>query len=498
MDYFEEFLKIQEEFALTEDDKKTVYIEKMRDIAQRCSEEQKIYIYSYIIDIANDEKAAFQLIDLALKSDELSIETKYFIYNQIKSLQFRGKISGLENDVNNEYLLYMVIDSFKEKLHNYLTFIPRERRNSKLALIITSQFLSTGHGPTKSALARCAALKKAGREVLLINTAELQPWVGSVPFYNAFFGVYNENHLEVEYMEWNEVKVPFFQCENNMPDIETYKCVLETVQNIKPEYAVEIGGGSILASLVNECIPVLSVGMVPSSIGEFTTDYCTLGRRLNDNDRQKIKKLGKREEHVIEHKFTSDLIKQEQLVTRKMLGISKDAFILAVVGARLSYEADNKFFDMLECVAEEEDITIMMLGYFDREDEVKQKYPALSEKIIFEGFKHDILAYLGVCNLYVNPIRTGGGTSCVEAMQKGLPVVTTGNGDVAVNAGEGFITENYETMQKLIVRYKKDNDFYRKQSELALLRAGELQDTEKAFIELIEEFLEREEKYGRK
>ena len=191
-------------------------------------------------------------------------------------------------------------------------------------------------------------------------------------------------------------------------------------------------------------------------------------------------------------------MKQKKILTREMLGISEDAFILAVVGARLSCEADDEFFDMLEGVANEEEIIIMMLGYFDRKDEIKQKYPELYEKIIFEGFKDDILAYLGVCNLYVNPIRIGGGTSCVEAMDKGLPVVTTDNGDVAVNAGESFITENYETMQKLIIRYKKDNEFYKKQSELALSRAKELQDTDKAFIELIEEFMEREERYGRK
>ena len=134
---------------------------------------------------------------------------------------------------------------------------------------------------------------------------------------------------------------------------------------------------------------------------------------------------------------------------------------------------------------------ILILGTFEKTKNVIQKYPDLEGSILDLGIVNDVRAYLEICNLYVNPIRTGGGTSCVEAMDKGIPIVTTAYGDVAVNAGDGFCTQDYSTMADLILKYKREQIFYQEKSKEAKKRAEELLDTPAAFQELFDEFIRR-------
>ena len=93
----------------------------------------------------------------------------------------------------------------------------------------------------------------------------------------------------------------------------------------------------------------------------------------------------------------------------------------------------------------------------------------------------------------MNPIRRGGGTSCVEAMSKGVPVVTVDYGDVSVNAGEEFCVKDYDKMQRRILQYYSDKEYYNAMSEKALKRAAVLLDTETEFLKVIQEMNEREQ-----
>ncbi|MDR1059864.1 MAG: flavodoxin, partial [Clostridiales bacterium] len=97
----------------------------------------------------------------------------------------------------------------------------------------------------------------------------------------------------------------------------------------------------------------------------------------------------------------------------------------------------------------------------------------------------DMLAVCEVCDLYVNPLRAGGGSSVAEAMFKGLPAVTLAHGDVAVGAGPDFCVESYEAMRAQIARYAADRGFYAEMSQKAKSRAAEIMDTDSALAEIV-------------
>ena len=108
------------------------------------------------------------------------------------------------------------------------------------------------------------------------------------------------------------------------------------------------------------------------------------------------------------------------------------------------------------------------------------------------GFTDDILSRLELCDLYVAPKRVGGGTSVVEAMFKGLPVVVLNHGDMAVNAGEEFCVNDYKDMQKKILEYYANPEYYKEMSQKAVKRAEQVLDSETEFVKAIKEMEQQE------
>ena len=99
---------------------------------------------------------------------------------------------------------------------------------------------------------------------------------------------------------------------------------------------------------------------------------------------------------------------------------------------------------------------------------------------------------MDVCDLFVNPMRSGGGTSSVFALHKGKPVVTIDFGDVALNAGKEFCVCDYSEMKARIELYMDDPIFYSQMKSQALQRAKEITDTENIITKQIKEIEKRE------
>ena len=118
--------------------------------------------------------------------------------------------------------------------------------------------------------------------------------------------------------------------------------------------------------------------------------------------------------------------------------------------------------------------------------------PKLESRVHVLGMVSDPISYMELCNLYLNPLRIGGGTSVVEAMSKGLPAITVAYGDVATNVEEEFCVTGYAEYPELIRKYNTDKEFYSRMSSKALERANRLLNAEEEFVRIIDEFVKRE------
>lgn len=453
-----------------------------------------VWWYSVVCAINKNPKIYMDFVKyIRDNQDKFSLNTLYFLYYQFKSIAFMySEVDGCQGKEELWKLFQDIVSKYAGEVSVSLENIPIDKRDEELVVVITEQFISTVHGPTKTALDRCKAIiTKINKRVLLINTAEVLSTVGKIPFCESKMGSYMPEKLNEKVQSWKGVQIPYIQCQNNMPNIDALNDLLSIIRELAPSRIVSIGGSSILSNLANMMIPTITVGLCPADLEYTTTAFQTISRPLNNVDRQMLSHLGYSEKHVIESVFTSSLKPQKEKITKRDLQIPEDSFLIIVVGARLDQEVTDEFLTIMNDIVHG-NMILGFLGMFCEYDTRISKYANLREHSRFFGFCEDILSRMEVCDLYVNPYRKGGGTSCVEAMFMGVPVVTCGYGDVSVNVGEDFWVKDYSEMKSKILQYYNDKEFYNIMSEKAKRRTEKLLDTEGEFVQILDEVDKRE------
>ncbi len=432
----------------------------------------KLYLASLMIDpvFAFDDRsrALDYILSVALRSEFMSDEETLWIYQYISSRLFLDFNLQLSCPEDKWKLWDKIVARFSDSLSLTERFmpIPYEERNPDFYLVIIGQVLSDLHGPTKSALDRCKVLMDSGKSVLLINTAEVMTETGRCIMHDTRVGNYVENFLTMKTYRWKGVDIPFYQCEKGMPRKDKMLELLEVIYEYKPIRVIDISGTTILGNLVDYFIPTLAVTLGPSDLIVTRETWQTIGRELNEKDRLILEQAGYPETNVIQMIMTFDEKEQTHFYTRKDSGLDESSFQVVIVGGRLDDEVTDEFFDMVETLTDLP-IHFNFCGEFSKYKEYVEARPELKQVTGYIGYQKDIMAVYDLMDLYINPIRAGGGTSAQEAMLKGIPVITTRYGDVYVNVRDSFAVSDYKEMANCIRRYMSDREFYESQSKAA-------------------------------
>ena len=454
---------------------------------------REIFKYSLAIDIYSEIKLIEQFIEAILKDNSLTWQNLFFLHFQITNRIFRLKNVNTDNvNILNWKLLNKSKILCEKELSFELKEIPKEERNDKLAVVLVGQYLAETHGPTKTTLDRSIVLKNMGKKVLIINTAEVLTNVGAVPYYGLRLANYFEEYTQKEKVTWKGEEFAYFQCEKNMPDIAVMEMLLNTIMSLKPGNVILIGATSMVAGLMDKLVPVLSIGLTASGALPTLAKYQTVEERYVKDALKVTSSVGLEEDHIIPGRFTFKLIEQTEHVTREQFSIPEDAFVMACVGGRLDDEITQEFIEMLEHVAKDRNVFWVVIGSFNNFDKIIGENSILADKSINLGFCADVLSRLELCDVYINPTRRGGGTSCVEAMFKGKPVVTVDYGDVAGSVGEEFSVANYKEMEKRLLTYYSDKEYYERDVEIAKNKAALLLDSDSEFRRILAEYDKRE------
>lgn len=451
-----------------------------------------IWLYSFAIAVYPNAMTLKNLIMMVKMAYDLDYKQKYFLFQQINSVIFQYPVCNTADIVQMAWgLLEDILRTCKEQLNILFKKIAASELNKGISIVLVEQYLTAEHGPTKTALDRCYVLKKRfGQDVILVNTAELLSPANCIYFENASIGNYIPELSTQDHVSWQGETFRFYQCAQTMPDEDGILELISFVQAIKPASIVLVGGTSLIAGLLNEFVPVITVGTIQSGLAMTLADYQVIDQNMLEKSYALLERMGKSGEHIIPGKFTFSLKPQTQTITRASIGIEDDAFALAVVGGRLKEEITDEFLCMLEqCVEktpQNKKLQVGIVGGCADFEEKMSRHPALTGHVVNVGFTKDILSVVEQFDLYVNPIRRGGGTSVVEAMSKGLPVVTVDYGDVAGIVGEDFCCKDYEAMQREILSYMTDTDKYNAMSVRATELADEYLDSEKEFARIMQ------------
>jgi len=488
-------------FAAMQQDKRSFECENKDEVHKRCeallpdysSPYVHLFIYSVMITISRDKDEIANCINY-MRSSNLDYISKYKMLCQIIAWMFFYSNDLMDNNtmVITTQFLKEIVDEVKDGLPRELFEpIPSKELDHNTIVVITSQFLNPNHGPTRHALDHCASIIRClNKKVLIINTAETGGGVGNIILVNDYFWPnYYEQLNDIDSYPWEGYNIPFFQCDDNMPNTEEIALIINTIRQIKPYLVIEIGSGSIVTGLIDIFLPVLVNGTLHSAIETSAPRYQTIARNLNDAEKVALNALGRNENNMIFSMFSTEINRKDEVITRNILGVPEDAFVIAIIGNRLHYEINKEFVDVLvKAVQRCEEMYVLFFGKFDNYEELMLNHSEFKNRIIYYGYTTYTLGCLEKCDLYINPYRAGGGMSAIEAMVAGIPAISTSYGDAGVVLGKEFWVDSLDDYYDIIIRYYSDSSFYGVKSEKAKERGVYLQDSDRIWIDTLLEF----------
>ena len=449
-------------------------------------EKNKYLILSAIVNLTHNNPFYLNLIESCAKDDTMTKENRYYAYRQLIRYKF------LHQEANTPEANDLLDDLFDRVLNEYETYlmplckrIPQKERSNDFVIVLTTQMLGMTHAPTKILMDRCYVLQKTlNKKIFIINTADVLSTYGQIPWYNSSIGGYIEELSSVDSIKYKDTTFSYFQCPREMPNADIIGEILKLVSDEKPEYIIAIGENSITACLCSHIVPVLTLTLTSTArIGVRTTFQAT--GKITNEDMTWLQKHNFPSEHFIKGVNTYAIPMQKNKYSRKDLNLPETDFICITVGYRLDAEVDDDFLEMIQKLAAN-DIYTVLIGDFNRFNDVCEKYSILKKYLIPLGFQKDLLAVYECCDVYINPRRIGGGTSAIEALSKSLPVLTLNYGDVSGVVGNDFCYDSYNDMYDEILKLAGNTSYLKSRKEKALERANQLTDSAKEFPELLQ------------
>jgi glycosyltransferase involved in cell wall biosynthesis len=155
---------------------------------------------------------------------------------------------------------------------------------------------------------------------------------------------------------------------------------------------------------------------------------------------------------------------------RKEFGIADNEILIGNTGRMVRFKGQRLLIAAFKSVADHKDnVKLMIVGDGELKLELIEysRILKLDDRIIFAGFREDLMAVYSAFDIYSHTSIEGGGElfpfSVLYALAQGLPVVATGTGDLpvmVVNEINGFVTEDESPVKisrKLLELIENDN-----------------------------------------
>lgn len=440
-------------------------------------------LYSLLYEAVKDKKYIRELLSLRL-ADQLDHRERSEAFWTILRMSFVGKL-GLDFEEN--VLLRKYYQNHVAKIAaeiNLPSVQPKQMRNSNRIVVMTDQFLSIQHAPTRNVLDYSRNLRKLGKEVLIINAAGM-PRTSKLALCEGA-----RMNFVSEYSQFNSVSFegedyPFYQSKEEMPNLKDIQTIVDQIADFNPEFVVEVGNGTLAAAV---CSYFTTVVTIPcgSGLPLFAGSLWAVARKTLPEDSKFLQAFDIPEEKVFSIHYS--FMKKEKSVklTRSQLRLPEDAFVICIVGNRLDEEVTDRFAeDLVQFVREIPAVYFLFIGAYSGYDNLISRQPLLAEKSGCTGQREDIQSIYELCNAYLNPERSGGATSGAEAMLEGLPVLTKPYGDVYYQLWLDRSFANADGMIAFIKKCIAEPKFYEEQAENTRKQGKVLFDTGAMMRELL-------------
>ncbi|MFT3996659.1 MAG: hypothetical protein QM667_04565 [Asticcacaulis sp.] len=320
-----------------------------------------------------------------------------------------------------------------------LSFTPQKGR----CAILLSQFLMPPHAPTVDTLAKFRILRDVwGYDVVVINTNE-RPSKIDLPLLEKFP---NNVHPQLSgFQVLNAYGVDNLKIftPSDMPSHPGYIALMEFVEVWQPEFILNYGAYNFSAEFLAQSVKTITMPAGTELLPTRTSEYDVVFHPYGELEAAAVAHFGMQNVKVIEALYNYDMPPQSEHYDRAMFGLSDEDFVITVVGNRLDNELGPENREMLKGLAAI-DPSIRLVFAGGTSDRTRAFIAEVIDpaQLRFPGFVKDMLGLYDLADLYVNPRRTGGASSAVYALGKGVPAFTLRQGHVADTTHPDFVFDD--------------------------------------------------------
>ncbi len=350
--------------------------------------------------------------------------------------------------------------------------------------VVTNQFTNQGHQPTRDCFDFAARMQdEFGLDVAIINVNGLPGRVESVFIPPMVAEVAAD--LEGVYalrMFGRQVKVASFTQPAFSQD--KLRVIVEAIDGYDPDLIVSFGGSNIVADLFADsgARPVVAL---PTSSG-ITLSLAPIVLGFEERDHTlSIPALYRGPFARRFRPFTFGYTLPPSDGVRVNTGFADGTPLFAVVGTRLDQEVTGEVLSLLDDILDRcPDAGLVFAG------EVRDLPARLAplrngQRMRCLGHVLDIRALYGLCRVFLNPPRQGGGGGAAFALAEGVPVVTYGWGDGAVVSGPEFCVSGRDAFVERAVTLATDAAAHAAAGAAAKARFIEIGDRNRCVERLI-------------
>jgi hypothetical protein len=406
------------------------------------------------------------------------------LYSQLMRANFIGKSFAFDYAP----LYRVMIDNFCNQNAQFCEVSPLVGNgNEELVILLTNQFLTTQHGPTLTVLNYASALKAMGKHPIVIcctTVTKQSHYLYPVPI-PIFFSNVRDEYYEGQTLfdldtgqqhpseGGNQVKCwdqlfDFMQL-TPMDDTAHLIELVSFINQINPRFIIGVGGLNPVLEFVAQSRPVLNIPCVTSLV---TPVYAVpvLHRELTEKDQRRVDSLAL-SHPILTSRLPFRLRKFDCVKTSK---VTDRVLVFAIVGYRLEQEIRSDFIATLLAIKTQFPQSSFIFIGPEGIDSFPQELLVCS---YFSGMVSNAIDLIANCHFMLNPKRQGGGTSAIEALSLGIPVLTEAYGDVYQYIGDDFVFSSDQERLDFIQRYLTDADFETAYTQTCLDAAAKATDS---------------------
>lgn len=222
-------------------------------------------VYSYILHM--DANGVYmenflRIIRTLQKEGQLGWQNAYYLFHQLNCLRLRDTECDTENvrEMLVELIRHAAVNCMRQ-LNIEIYPQPYEKRNAEHVVILTEEFSEAKREWMNDVLECCYKLQHVwGKKVLIVNTAEAASRVGELNF---FAPVYGEKDISLDQrssLKWKEEEFEYLQFTEVLSDVEKLEDAVKQILAYRPGMALHLGDSSFLAAIVDQWIPVMTMG----------------------------------------------------------------------------------------------------------------------------------------------------------------------------------------------------------------------------------------------